>query len=198
MKRVFTRFVLYLLPLTAASGAVHGQVSVISLDGGYSETCEQASRSIGKSMTIEITGSRLNISPLEICTLAIREDASSESRATNYNNRGVLLFAEGRLEEALQDFDQATQLRETLANAHANRGYTLVALERWAEAVSALDRGIELGAEEASKAHFSRAIAHEELGQLPKAYQDYTSAAELDPQWDAPAQELLRFRVGDN
>ena len=199
MKRVFTGLGLSLLSLAVASGAAHGQATgVITLNGGYSEWCEQVARGTGKSMTIELTGTRLNISPLELCTLAIREDASGHSRAANYNNRGVLLFAEDRLEEALQDFQQAIQLRETLANAHANRGYPLVALGRWTEAVTALDRGIALGAEEAAKAHFSRAIAHEELGQLREAYQDYTSAAELDPQWDAPIQELSRFRVGGN
>lgn len=199
MKRVVTGLGLSLLSLAVASGAAHGQATgVITLNGGYSERCEQVARGIGKSITIELTGTRLNISPLELCTLAIREDASGPSRAANHNNRGVLLFAEGRLEEALQDFQQAIQLRETLANAHANRGYTLVALGQWAEAVTALNRGIELGAEEAAKAHFSRAIAHEELGQLREAYQDYTSAAELDPQWDAPIQELSRFQVGGN
>jgi hypothetical protein len=40
-----------------------------------------------------------------------------------------------------------------------------------------------------------RAIAHENLGDLTAAYRDYSKAAELDPDWDAPKKELTRFTV---
>src|SRR5690606_38511947 len=104
-----------------------------------------------------------------------------------------LLFAMASYAEALQDFEQAIQLDANMAQAHVNRGYSLVALMRWEESIAAFDRGLELGASDAARAHFNRGIAHEETGNLRQAYQDYLKAAELDPQWDAPQQELSRF-----
>lgn len=199
MKNVLIKLGITFLPLVGVSSPVSAQETVITLgEGSYTQTCEQAARNIGKSQGIEITGSRLKVSPVEICTLAIREDSSIINRASNHNNRGVLLFSEGQLAEALRDFEEAVRRQDQLAMAHVNRGYTLVALERWDEAVTAFDRGIELGAEEAAKAHFNRAIAHEELGHVREAYRDYMKAAELDPEWEEPRQELTRFSVGGN
>ena len=226
MKSVLTQFSLSVLFLAAANGSTIAQTNmIIFVDGSYTEICEYAARNLGDPFRVEITGTRLDASPVELCTLAIREDASTYNRASNFNNRGVLLFHEGKLAEALWDFDQAMGLQNNLARAYANRGLTLVAMERWEEAVEALDRGIALRAEETTaaldsgselsieetgivpeqdlereveetaKAYFSRAIAHEELGHLREAYRDYRKAAELAPQWEAPRLELTRFRV---
>lgn len=195
MKRVLTALGLPLFSLVAVS-PLRAQVTELTImDGSYSEMCEQAARRLDRSSNVQVTGTRLNVSPIELCTIAIREDASGYNRAANYNNRGVLLFAEGRLDEALRDFERAIQLRDGLASAHANRGFALGAMERWAEAVEALDRGIELGFEDPARAHFSRAAAHEELGHIREAYEDYRKAAELDPLWEEPRLELSRFRV---
>ena len=38
-------------------------------------------------------------------------------------------------------------------------------------------------------------MANEGLGDLKAAYQDYSKAAELNPAWDAPKNELARFTV---
>lgn len=189
------------LLLFSLGGTASGQVAEVTfIDGGYTEMCEQAARRTERPSQplefVELTGSRLGIPPEEICTIAIREDPSPFNRAGNYNNRGVLRFADGRLEEALQDFDRAVELQRDLGRAHINRGFTLVGMERWGEAVEAFDRGLALGVEESARAHFSRAIAHEELGHVREAYLDYRAAAELDPEWEAPRLEMTRFRVG--
>src|SRR5688572_29298479 len=164
-------------------------------DGGYAEICASAAHHIGDVQEVEVTGTRLDKSPVEICTLAIRSADSSTNRAGSYNNRGVLLFAQGATQEALSDFDQAILVNDNLAQAHVNRGYVLVGMQRWADSIAAFDRGIELGSTELPKAHFNRAIAHEELGHVREAYQDYLKASELDPLYEDPRRELTRFTV---
>lgn len=191
-----------------AGGAAQAQLpELMIIDGGYTELCTQAAHQLEDPGNIPLTGTRLGVEPIELCTWALREAVSPFNRAGNYNNRGVLLFDARRYEEALADFEQALRVDGTLAKAELNRGYTLVALERWEEAVSAFDRGIALGldetapartalgAHEAARAHFSRAISHEELGEVREAYRDYRRAAELDPQWEEPRRELGRFSV---
>ncbi len=167
-------------------------------DGGYSEMCAAAAKDISMVQKIELTGSRLDVPPIEICTQAIRTAENSINRAGSYNNRGVLLFSQGAIAEALADFDQAVRVDDTLAQAHVNRGYTLMALKRWEESIAAFDKGISLGTAELAKAHYNRGIAHEELGHAREAYQDYLKASELDPLWEQPKQELTRFSVKRN
>jgi Flp pilus assembly protein TadD len=44
-------------------------------------------------------------------------------------------------------------------------------------------------------AHYGRAVAQEELGNVAAAYRDYRRASELAPNWREPRIELTRFRV---
>lgn len=176
--------------------AAASPTDVMFLDGGYSELCAVAAHRIENPGNTQVTGSRIATPPIDLCTLAIREDGGTPNLARNYNNRGVLLFAEGRVDEALADFEQAVRRQKGLTKAHVNLGYTYMALERWADAVRAFDSALAQGLQEdAAKVHFNRAIAHEELGEVREAYYDYRSAAELDPLWEEPKQELERFTV---
>jgi tetratricopeptide (TPR) repeat protein len=145
---------------------------------------------------MQITGSRIDIPPMDICTIAIGAgDLTSRDLAGTHNNRGVLLFSEGRFDEAMKDFDAAIRYGRDIPEPHVNRGASLVAMKRWADAVPSLNRGIELQALEIEKAYYNRAIAHEELGDVRRAYFDYTKAAELAPTWEEPKLQLTRFTV---
>jgi tetratricopeptide (TPR) repeat protein len=62
-------------------------------------------------------------------------------------------------------------------------------------AVESITRGIGLNTEEPHKAYYNRAIAYEAIGNVRAAYDDYTRAAELAPEWAQPRTELARFTV---
>lgn len=172
------------------------QAAVIVLGGGFAQMCYEAARDVDDPVMTQITGSRIDIAPLDICTMAIGAgDLTARDLAGTYNNRGVLLFSDGQFEEALKDFDLAIRHGNDLAEPHVNRGASLVAMKRWADAVPSLNRGIELQALELQKAYYNRAIAHEELGDVRRAYFDYLKAAELDPTWEDPKLQLARFTV---
>lgn len=182
--------------LLAATTATANPV-VTFLDGGYAELCSAAAHNAESRLDFELTGSRLPHTPVEICTLAIDSgELSATQLAGSHNNRGVLLFVAGDLDAALADFDRALALTDQLPQIHVNRGYTLNAQERWAESIAAFDQGIVAEAPDLAKAHYNRGIAHEELGHVREAYLDYRQAAELEPEWSAPQQELTRFVVG--
>lgn len=169
------------------------------LDGGYAELCASAAFAaddVKPPQFYEMTGSRLGLPPLEICTRAVNGyDGTSENVAESYNNRGVLQFLMEDFEAARQDFESAIREQGSMGQAHVNLGYTLNALQRWGDAIPALTRGLELGTDEPARAHFSRGIAHEESGMLREAHADYLKASELAPEWEEPRQELTRFQV---
>lgn len=187
--------ILFLL-LLAASAVAQSPNPVTFVDGGYPEMCEAAAKNLHDPNVSLVTGSRLGIPPLLLCTLAIESaDSTVEQRAGSLNNRGVLKFHQQDYAGALADLDAAVQLQSTLGQAHANRGYVLSAQRRWQEAIAAFDQAVMLGTDEQARVHFNRAVAHEELGHAREAYRDYLKAAELRPEWEDPKRELTRFSV---
>jgi len=179
---------------TAGVFPVKAHADVLFIDGGYSQLCSLAAHNLEAFNRVDITGSHLGLAPLEVCNRAISEvDPVPGNKAASHNNRGVLWFAQKQLEMALEDFDSAIRLNPELTQAYINKGYTLSALKRWAESIEAYDQGLSMGTVEAGKALFNRGIAHEELGNIRQAYQDYKQAAATDPLWEEPQRELARF-----
>jgi tetratricopeptide (TPR) repeat protein len=173
----------------ALAGAVvlagSAQAYVLVAGGTFAVTCSQSARDAVD------TSDALNQ-----CTEALREPLNRRDRAGTYVNRGIILFNRGAYRSALQDFDAAIALDATLAEGHINRGAALIRQQEWEGAVTSISRGLELNPEAPARAYYNRGVAHEELGRVRAAYDDYRRAAELAPGWDAPRTELTRFRVG--
>ena len=196
-----TRFAL--CACAALSGALFSfqsaQAAVVVLNGGMGQICYEMTRAVSKGedvLPIQLTGSLIGISPLQVCTMAVTSnELAGHDLAGTYNNRGVLYFIDQKFNEAIADFDQARRLDPDIAEVHVNLGASMVALHRWAEGLAALNRGIEMEPAEIEKAYYNRAIANEELGHVKEAYLDYLKASELKPDWEQPKMQLTRFTV---
>ena len=172
--------------------------AVVVLGGGLAQQCYEPARDLvlGPNQSLERSGSRVSMDAVDICALALRSEAlGPRARAGTLNNMGVLLFVEASYERALNTFNRSIETDSSIAEAHVNRGASLVALKRWAEGVEALDSGLTLEPDQAEKAYYNRAIAHEELGNIRAAYFDYMKASELSPEWEQPRIQLTRFSV---
>jgi tetratricopeptide (TPR) repeat protein len=86
-------------------------------------------------------------------------------------------------------------VKPDLGEAYVNRGAAFIGQHRYADGLTDLNKGIELGVEEPAKAYYNRALAYEGLDDIKSAYFDYQKAVELSPDWPAPKQELARFHV---
>ncbi|MFZ9585278.1 MAG: tetratricopeptide repeat protein [Pseudohongiellaceae bacterium] len=190
----------FLFPFLAANTlppALLAQATdVMFIDGGFTEICTSAAFRADDPSAVQLTGSRLAMDPVEICTMAIGSpEATPPQRAASYNNRGVLYFTDGKIEESLRDFEAAVGLDPALGTAYVNRGYVLMALKRFEDSIAAFDQGLALGVTDPERAYFNRGIAHEESGHVREAYYDYRKASELKPDWEEPLRELQRFSV---
>lgn len=165
------------------AGGAHASVTVIG--GGLAESCSKAALS-GKSDTrMEAT-----------CTEALdKEMLSSRDRAGTLVNRGVLKMRRLNWAGASQDFDEAVRVRPDMGEAYVNRGAVLIGEHHYAESLSDLNKGLQLGVEEPAKVYFNRALAYEGMDDEKSAYFDYQKALELSPDWAAPKTELARFHV---
>ncbi len=172
---------------------------VIVLGEGLAQNCYEAAYAVSKNLMYippVLTGSQIDLTPVQLCNAALEQPTLvGRNLAGTRVNRGVLLFLEGKHAAALEDFEAALQIDDSIGEAHANRGASLVAMKRWADSIPAITKGIELQAAEIEKSYYNRAIANEELGNVRGAYFDYMKASEMKPEWEAPKMQLARFMV---
>ena len=110
----------------------------------------------------------------------------------------VLRLRRGDTNGAMRDFDEATRLNPAEPEAYLNRGNVLLRDEQVAQAIAQFDSAIERQTRRPALAHYGRAIAYEESGNLRAAYNDYRRASQLAPGWEVPRAELTRFRMVRN
>ena len=169
--------------LAPAAPAAAQAVSVFG--SSVAEQCYQHARLGSPSLTA-----------LRDCDAALAEFGLSQAdRAATLTNRGVVRLQRREGAEALADFDAALAIKPDSGETYVNRAAALVLLRRFEEAIAAADRGLALGTRDPHEAYFNRAIARELSGDLQGAYDDYTEAAALQPNWELPRIELARFSV---
>lgn len=159
--------------------------SVLVLGEGLAPACSKAAFK-----------GRSDKASIDTCSRALDEALATRDRAGTLVNRGVMLMRGKAYGEAALDFEEAIRLSPDLGEAFVNRGVLRMADRDYAGALAQIDKGISLGVDEPAKAWYNRALAQEGLGDARAAWLDYRKAQALDPAWDAPAKQLVRFKVG--
>ena len=134
----------------------------------------------------------------DTCTRALREQAMTrKNRAATYVNRGVLRMRVGRYGDSLADYREALKLQPELGEAYLNMGAAYIYQKDFSAALSPLDRAIELVSDDLFAAHYNRAIARENTGNVYGAYTDFQTSLDLKPGWELAERQLTRFSVED-
>ena len=128
------------------------------------------------------------------CDEAIRaENLSRNTRIITFFNRGSLHMRRREGELALADFDAVIGIDDRNAEAHLSRGSALIMMQQPGPAVAAITEALGLGVREPYKAYYNRAAAREALGDTRGAFEDYSTALEIQPDWGPASAELARF-----
>jgi tetratricopeptide (TPR) repeat protein len=91
--------------------------------------------------------------------------------AAAITERGLAYVNSGDIERGIAEYDAAIAIEPAYAVAHENKGTALLLQERWADAVPYLDTALRLAPRRA-RIRYHRGIAHEMLGDLPRALRD--------------------------
>jgi tetratricopeptide (TPR) repeat protein len=129
------------------------------------------------------------------CTIALGQSQTVSDRAATYDNRGIILNRQGRLDEAASDFSRAIALRPDLGDAYINSGSILIQRKSYEEALAQIDKGMALGASFPAIGYYDRALALELLGRYQEAYRDYKKALEIEPNLTLASDRLKDFTV---
>ena len=173
------------LAALAAAIAPTAAQTVVSHGMGLSHDCYMYAR-LGRDLR----------GGIEICDQALeREALNIRDRAATYDNRGVLLDAAGRSDEAEKDFDAAIRLGPGMGDAYVNLGSMLIKKRQFPEALDQINKGLALGMSLPHVGYYDRALAHQALGHYKDAYFDYKKVLELEPTFQQAEERLKDFTV---
>jgi tetratricopeptide (TPR) repeat protein len=131
-----------------------------------------------------------------VCTQALAVPGLSlRDRAGTYVNRAVIRIRAGDYDGAISDTDASIRLVPAMGESHVNRGAALLNMSRPAEALAAIERGLQLGSGKQHLVFYNRGAAKELVGDVRGAYYDYRHAVELDPGFLLAQEQLTRFQV---
>ncbi|MGH1422272.1 MAG: tetratricopeptide repeat protein [Hyphomonas sp.] len=183
------------LGILAAAGAVlalstvpaTAQVTVIG--GGLAGDCYDDAKQRRNNLAEAI----------KTCTRALETESMNVSnRAATYTNRGVLRMRSGRYDAALNDYAMAKRLKSDVGAAWLNEGAALILKKDFSAALISLDQAIALNTMDLYAAHYNRAIARENTGDVQGAYKDFQKVLSLNPDFEPAKRQLTRFSVKTN
>lgn len=133
---------------------------------------------------------------LRDCDAALKNEAlTRDDEVATYVNRGILRATYGDTAGALKDYDAALAIDQAEPEAWLNKAFVSLRSGNAAGALRFFDSALALKTAEPAMAHYGRAVAHEQTGNVRAAYADYVRARDLGPKWEAPRKELSRFQV---
>jgi tetratricopeptide (TPR) repeat protein len=170
--------------LVGAFSATGALAAVTVIGSGSAQLCYQAADNGRPSRT-----------GLDYCNDALLGALTRDDRAATYINRGVLELAMMRINAAQDDFNAGLAINGNLGEGYVDRGATLIAQKKFADAIMDINKGLSLGAKEPHIAYYDRAVAEEGLGNLRAAYDDYRQALIVQPDFTRASDELKRFKI---
>lgn len=133
---------------------------------------------------------------VQVCNGALDHDPlSKRDRAGTFDNRGVLLDLLGRTQAAADDFNASIALDPSLGDPYVNLGAMLIKKGQHEEALSQINKGIDLGMAFPHIGYYDRAVAEQMLGRFKEAYYDYKKVLEIDPHFAMASERLKDFVV---
>jgi tetratricopeptide (TPR) repeat protein len=119
---------------------------------------------------------------------------SSPGDAEAMYNLGIYLQNNNRLDDAVVVYERMIEVDENSVRAWYNRGYILLELQnKPLEAIPFFERALEITPQYID-ARYNLGLCYEQLGENAEARKHYTTALELDPQYDLAAYGMERLQ----
>ena len=177
-------------------GAASAQAITV-FGGGWGEACWRAAlASTFIHMDSAVEEAHWKADSIGHCDEAIASAGlGPRDLAATYVNRSILEMSRENYAVAEKNLDSALAIIPKLAEAHVDLGSTMINMKRYEEGVKETELGLSLGSKEPARGYYNLGIAYERLGNLQKAYESYRQSSALDPKWQEPKDELVRFKV---
>lgn len=126
------------------------------------------------------------------CDAALRTPLTTDDRKKTFVNRGIIRNREGRLMDAMEDFNAALAIDGGLAEAFLNRGNSYYLGGRYEQSISDYEESLWLGVRKPWAAWYNIGLAKDALKDAPGAREAYQKALEINPDFYQARQKLER------
>jgi tetratricopeptide (TPR) repeat protein len=106
----------------------------------------------------------------------------SPNKARVHNGFGLVLFAEGKIEDAIDQYNEAIRITPDYTETYNNRGMAYADLGQHQRAIEDYNEAIRITPDYA-KAYNNRGVAYATLGQYQRAIEDYNEAIRITPDY---------------
>ena len=128
------------------------------------------------------SGNPSSLLDARVCTEAIRHDKlSKRDLAATHTNRGIVLAAGGKLLQALEDHNQAAQLKADLSKIYINRGTVFHRLKEYEKALLDYEKAIDFGDVPMDIVQYNRALSLQKMGENKEALNALERALRHNP-----------------
>jgi len=171
--------------LFAVGAAAPVHASVITIGGGFARSCYEAAEA--RVATNE---------SLQTCDFALTTQAlTAEDIIATRVNRGIIRMLRNDAVGAVQDYDEALRMDPQQPEAWLNKAVVVLDKGDSRSASQLAQKALDLRTQKPGVAMYIRAVAAEDSGNVSAAYADYSRAAQLEPAWALPREELKRYKV---
>jgi tetratricopeptide (TPR) repeat protein len=171
--------------LLAAGLAAPATAGVLTVGGGFARSCYDAAEARDASAQ-----------SIQNCNYALDAQAlTADDIVATHVNRGILKMLRGDAAAAAQDYDAALQLDPKQPEAWLNKAVMVLNGGDSRDASRLAQRALDLQTKKPALAMYIQAVADEESGNVNAAYAGYRRAAELEPAWKLPKEELKRYKI---
>ena len=166
--------------------AVSASAQILVLGSGPAEQCYQSAKH----------GDQGSQSAIRNCEYALDNyDISQKDTAATHVNVGVLYMRRQDNKNAQKHYEEALRIRPAMAEIYINYGASLIQVGNFEEALTALNKSIELETIKMPEALYNRSIAYDRLGNFKEAYKDLKQALVVRPDWPLALKALDNYVV---
>lgn len=133
---------------------------------------------------------------LRPCTDAIRtDDLTIRDLAATYTNRGIIYAANGQLDLAMKDHNEAALLAPGMAKIFVNRGNVFHQTHQYTKALADYDRALELANVALDIVQYNRSLTLIRLKRWDDARAALEAALEVNPESGRVKRKLDQFNA---
>ena len=130
------------------------------------------------------------------CTEALNSfDLDHKDKAATHVNLGILYMRSGDNIKARKHYDMAISMTPDMPEAYINNSAALIYMGKYARAIEAINKAIDLGTNKMPEALYNRAMAYDHQKQYGKAYKDLKQALVLRPNWQPALRAIDNYEV---
>lgn len=164
-----------------------------------SDTIAQSKTTFGSdnaTRCYQESNSPLSEGGLRYCTSAIRnDDLMLRDLAATHTNRGIIYAANGKLEEAMKDHNEAMLLAPGMGKIYVNRGNVFHQTHEYEKALADYDKALELDNVARDIVLYNRSLTLIRLKRWDDARTALESALEINPDSRRVKRKLEQFNA---